>query len=279
MWKLQMNTIYLFLAAGGFAIAALLLKRFRVNNAGTTSARTQDGVSTAVNYHRYEIPAFMRKVLPHINGANFVKHTNHSSHLITAINEKIGVAEKAIEQQRKLISSLTIDKTKIATGMAGEQAVADFIKRALDNRWTVIEGFKGGKGEVDFVLVGPLGVFAIEVKNRNGVVCCNGDKWSLKKPNGESVALADNGGRSPSQQINEAATWLESELREVGYDVRIQKAVILAHPKACLGAIVNLSVDSLMLLSAPGNFKKYLSLGTPLSAEQISGIVLVLRYG
>ena len=270
-----MNTNYLFLAAVSFAIAALLLKRFRIH-AGTTSARTQEVESPSVNYHRYDSPAFLRSVLPQ-NNANVVKVTDHSSHLFNAVNEKIGAAERVIEQQKKLISSLTVDKTKIVTGMAGEHAVTDFVRRALDNRWTVIEGYLGGRGEIDIVLIGPLGVFAIEVKSRNGMVSCNGDVWMLKKPSGESVALTDNGGRSPSQQINEAATWLENELYKVGHDVQIQKAVILAHPKASLGAIANLSIDSLMLLGAAEDFKKYLSLGTPLSAEQISGIVLVLR--
>ena len=261
-----MNALYLFLAAASFAIGALLLKKLRVNLAEMPDAHTLN-----------KSPSLLRAALPQ-NNASVVKLTNHGLHMIATVNEKLSAAERTIEQQKQLISALTVDKTKISAGIAGEQAVAEFFKRALDNRWTVIEGFLGRKGEIDFILIGPLGVFAIEVKNRNGVVSCNGDEWTLARSNGESVALKDNGGRSPSQQITETATWLENELRKVGHDVRIPKAVILAHPKARVGAVANLSIDSLMVLGATVDFRKFLTLGTPLSVDQISGIVLFLQY-
>jgi hypothetical protein len=260
----MMTNTYLFLAAVFFSIAALLLKRFRVNHTAMAGTDTQS------------VRPPLRTIFPQ-NKARVVKLTDHGLHMITNVNEKIIAAERVIEQQKKIISTLMVDKTKVTAGIAGEKTVSEFFLRALDNRWTVIEGFLGGKGEIDFVLIGPLGVFAIEVKNRNGVVSCNGDEWMLTRPNGEPVEIKDNGGRSPSQQITETATWLEDELRKVGYNVRIPKAVILAHPKAGLGAIANLSVDSLMKLSSTAEFKKYLSLGTPLSAEQIAGISLALR--
>jgi hypothetical protein len=243
-----------------------LLKKFRVNRAEMQGTHTL-----------HKSPSLLRAALPQ-NNASVVKLTNHGLDMINNVNEKISAAEKVIEQQKKLISTLIVDKNKITAGIAGEKIVSEFFMRALDKRWTVIEGFLGGKGEIDFILIGPLGVFAIEVKSHNGVVSCNGDEWTLTRPNGERLALKDNGGRSPSQQITETATWLENELRKVGHEVRIPKAIILAHPKARVESVANLNIDSLIMLGATEDFRKFLALGTPLSIDQITGIMLFLRY-
>lgn len=208
------------------------------------------------------------------NGASVLQLSNHGRVLYDTTNRKIADAEEVIASHKRLIEKLSVDRSKISTGLRGEHAVADFLQQQLNDQWAIIEGFLGGKGEIDFVLIGPAGVFAIEVKNRNGVINCNGDQWSLAKADGTSVPLKDNGGRSPARQINEAAGWLENELCKAGHALRIPKAVIWAHPKASLGVIENMSIQYLILLGpyAKVNFQNYLSLGTRLKQEQILAI-------
>ena len=197
--------------------------------------------------------------------------SNHGATLFKSVSDRI-------EALKRTLDSLTIEKAKIAAGLEGEKAVGAFFLRHLNDEWTVIEGFLGEKGEIDFVLVGPLGVFAIEVKNRAGIISCNGDQWSITKPDGAMELIKDNGGRSPARQLNESAGWLASKLHHAGFSVRVPTAIVWAHPKATMGAIQNIGINYLILLGdkAHHHFKNYLALGHRLTREQVSGVVASL---
>lgn len=243
-----------------FAIIALLLRARRLKVKMLRAAPTWPYVTTAPVSN---------------NNANILMLSNYGEELHVTANRKITEALGIIEAQKRLIETVSVERSKIVAGLSGEKVVSDFLQRNLTRQWTIIEGFFGGKGEIDFVLIGPGGVFAIEVKNRNGVINCKGDDWSLTRPDGVTVPLMDNGGRSPAQQINEAAGWLETELLKAGYEVKIPKAVMWSHPKARLGIITNMSIQYLILLgsSASGHFQKYLALGTPMSDEKTKKVV------
>lgn len=60
----------------------------------------------------------------------------------------------------------TDEEAKLAAGAAGESFVAGELGRALDDEWTLLRGYHNRRGEIDLVLVGPRGLFAIEVKNQ-----------------------------------------------------------------------------------------------------------------
>lgn len=178
------------------------------------------------------------------------------------------------------IEALTVDKSKIVAGLEGERTAGDFLLRHLNEEWTVIEGFKGGKGEIDFLLIGPLGVFAIEVKNRSGIISVNGDQWTLTKPDGSVEPLQDNGGRSPARQISESAGWLASNLNRAGFPVHVPTAIIWAHPKASLGNPMNLVGVSYLFVMGSGleqHFSKYLTLGSRLTRDQASRAVMMIQ--
>jgi hypothetical protein len=66
---------------------------------------------------------------------------------------------------------------KLKAGIAGEQLVAVQLGRALDDDWTLLRGYHNRRGEIDHVLLGPGGLFAIEVKNLNATVHVDGDSW------------------------------------------------------------------------------------------------------
>jgi hypothetical protein len=93
-------------------------------------------------------------------------------------------------------------ESKIMAGIAGEQLVATELGRALDDDWTLLRGYRNRRGEIDQLLLGPRGLFAVEVKNLNATVHVDGDRWRADKYDNygnlvEQRPIADRMGRSP----------------------------------------------------------------------------------
>jgi hypothetical protein len=135
----------------------------------------------------------------------------------------------------------------LAAGMTGEQMVANELGGVLGDDWVLMRGYRNRHGEIDHLLLGPGGVFAIEVKHRNATVYINGDEWRFDKYDryGNLVDqgwITDRRGRSPSMQVNESADELEKFLHSRHQPVAIQRVVILTHPRSVLGSQQNLTV-------------------------------------
>jgi hypothetical protein len=135
----------------------------------------------------------------------------------------------------------------ITAGMQGEELVATGLGRSLRDDWTLFRGYRNRGGEIDHLLLGPRGLFAIEVKYRNATVSCDGDRWwFIRYDNyGNPVArgeLTDQRGRSPSEQVNQPASRLEDFLRSRGHRIQIQRIVALTHPHSRLGNCVRPTV-------------------------------------
>lgn len=136
----------------------------------------------------------------------------------------------------------------LTAGQAGEQMVAARLGRVLGDNWVLFHGYRNRRGEIDHLLLGPRGLFAIEVKHRNATVHIDGDAWQFEKYDryGNPVErgwITDRRGRSPSVQLNEAATELERFLVSRGHPVRAQRVVLLTHQRSKLGTLRNLTVD------------------------------------
>ena len=151
-------------------------------------------------------------------------------------------AERRHAPARPVVETADTDtEEKIRAGIAGEQLVAVELGRALADDWTLLRGYRNRRGEIDHLLVGPSGLFAIEVKNINATVHIDGDRWRADKYDNygnlvEQRLIEDRRGRSPSEQLNESAAELERFLRERGQPVTIQRAVVLTHRRSRLGA-------------------------------------------
>ncbi|HEX6854847.1 MAG TPA: nuclease-related domain-containing protein [Streptosporangiaceae bacterium] len=141
------------------------------------------------------------------------------------------------------------EEGKLAAGVAGESFVAGELGRALDDRWTLLRGYHNRRGEIDLVLLGPRGLFAIEVKNQNGRIDCHGDQWWSTRYDkyGNQVEarreMSDRRGRSPSVQLNEPASLLEGFLASRGHPVTIGRVVALVHPRSQLGRCTRPTVE------------------------------------
>jgi hypothetical protein len=135
-----------------------------------------------------------------------------------------------------------------AAGVAGELYVENQLAPAFGDDWILFRGYKNRRGEIDSVLLGPGGLFALEVKNRNATVHIDGDNWWCDKYDRygnlveEGKPFVDRGGRSPSREVNEPANELETFLRSRSQPVPIQRFVILVHERSDLGTTQNLTV-------------------------------------
>jgi hypothetical protein len=150
-------------------------------------------------------------------------------------------AEKRRTPRRPADGQATFDEeSRIRAGIVGEQLVADELGRALGDDWTLLRGYRNRRGEIDHLLLGRGGLFAIEVKNINATVHVDGDRWRADKYDNygnlvEQWPITDKRGRSPSEQLNAPADELERFLHERGQQVIIQRAVILTHRRSRLG--------------------------------------------
>jgi len=93
------------------------------------------------------------------------------------------------------------------------------------------------RGEIDYLLLGPGGMFAVEVKYVNGTFRITRDRWRYVKYDNygnavEQGAVQDRGGRPPNVQLTEPLAALEEFLAKRGRPVRMQPVVLLNHPKA-----------------------------------------------
>jgi Nuclease-related domain len=157
--------------------------------------------------------------------------------------------ERARAPQPPLVLDGPSDREEILTaGMAGERRLVSDLSSALDDAWVLFRGYHNRGGEIDHLLVGPRGVFAMEGKHRNATVHVDGDHWTYDKYDRygnlvEQGEITDRGGRSPSMQVNQPADELEKFLRSRGQDVEIRRIVVLTHDRSELGTCCNLTVD------------------------------------
>lgn len=79
-----------------------------------------------------------------------------------------------------LINKDIIDLKKYFSGLVGEDLVLGVLRKLPDN-YLVFHGIKvpGHWGDIDFVVVGPTGVFSVEVKNHKGVIGFDGQELTL----------------------------------------------------------------------------------------------------
>lgn len=146
-----------------------------------------------------------------------------------------------------VVTGTTDREESIAAGIVGEQLVAAELGQVLGDEWTLFHGYRNRRGEIDHLLLGPRGLFAIEVKYRNATVYIDGDQWRYDKFDQwgnrvEQGTIEDRTGRSPSVQLNEPANELERFLYSRGQEVTITRAVILNHPRSKIGGHRDLAV-------------------------------------
>jgi hypothetical protein len=125
----------------------------------------------------------------------------------------------------------------ILGGIKGEQEVADVLGSALGDAWVLVKGYRNRRGEIDYLLLGPGGLFAIEVKYVNGTFAITRERWRYVRYDnyGNHVGdglVQDVRRRPPNVQLLEPLDALEQFLASRSQSVRMRPVVLLNHPKA-----------------------------------------------
>jgi hypothetical protein len=134
-----------------------------------------------------------------------------------------------------------------AAGIYGEDVLA-WALSVLPDDWVMLRGYRNRRGETDHVLVGPNGVWVVEVKRRRVRLHVVGEQWWYEKLDARGRAVEtewahDGGGRTWGRQAAEVASDLEAWLRRNGHEISIQTAVMLMHEKALLGRCEDVAVS------------------------------------
>jgi hypothetical protein len=114
-------------------------------------------------------------------------------------------------------------------GQEGEDQVVEAMRQNLNGEWTLFRNVTlpgRNKADIDAVLVGPSGVWALEIKNYTGEYRNRGETWEYKA--GKRWKLLK---KSPSSQAARNAARLHDFLRADGIRQWVDKAVIWANPE------------------------------------------------
>ncbi len=117
-------------------------------------------------------------------------------------------------------------------GQRGEERVLNAMYQALDGHWWLFRNVElpGRKlGDIDFVLVGPQGVWVMETKAYSGSYRNIGEQWEARSKRGWRLAR-----RNPSAQAKRNALALSSVFKSQKIDQWVQPLVIWANPEATL---------------------------------------------
>ncbi len=158
------------------------------------------------------------------------------------------------------------------TGREGEEKVVERLRSALDNRWTIFRNLHlpGHNDDIDVVLVGPAGVWAMEVKSSRSTVKIEGKKWELKVK-GRWVSAQNN----PSDQITVNAKLLNDFLKRQGITRWIECAIVLASSQP----ISNFDLSEIPVWLLPTIEEKVTNLSTrvPPTEKDIEQIVAIFK--
>ncbi|MGD0662933.1 MAG: nuclease-related domain-containing protein [Syntrophorhabdales bacterium] len=143
----------------------------------------------------------------------------------------------------------------LEVGHEGEDALHKTLGSVFDHSWTLLCGYHNPGGEIDSILVGPGGIFAMEIKNKKGIVHCDGDRWWRDKEDAygnlvrRDEPIEDKGHRGPSRQVNDPADRLERFLISRSMpECKIYRAVIFTDPSVRFGDMENITVDGIYAL-------------------------------
>ena len=108
----------------------------------------------------------------------------------------------------------------------GESRVAGVVQQTLDGKWTLFRDLRlNGRGRacLDAVLVGPPGVWALDIQNWSGIYRNTGDRWEIRQ--GQSWKACK---KSPSRQARSSAARLKSWLKAGKIKAPVDCAVVWA---------------------------------------------------
>ncbi len=144
------------------------------------------------------------------------------------------------------------EQRRQAEAEAKQRLAADLLAALPGAAWTLLKGYQNQKGDIDYLLIGPVGILALACQHLSGTIICTNDRWMRQKydPKGTpatQVPILGRTGRTPSQQLNEPATELMEVLSRKGVNCEISRAVILTHQDVQLSTVKASTVQIILL--------------------------------
>ena len=165
------------------------------------------------------------------------------------------------------VDRLRTEAQAFAKGRRGEERLVAFLRERLDGRWALFRNvvLPDSKGDIDAVLVGPHGLYALEVKAYSGYYRNQRKRWR-KRFMGVWRSIDHN----PTRQVLHNAQRLHNYLKDQGVDVWVEPRVVWAG-----SGKVWLQRPSARVwqFSRPAHVMEDLEEGTSLSPEVVRQIV------
>jgi hypothetical protein len=157
-------------------------------------------------------------------------------------------------------------------GRQGEEAVVEKLRSALDNRWTIFRNLHlpDRKDDLDVVLVGPDGVWVVEVKAYEGTVRAANGKWARQTRKGWVKLKED-----PLAQVTRNATRLNDYLKRNNIVRYVERAIALSEPQP----VTNFDSPDVPIWLPPTIEEHVTTLATrtPLIQKEIDQIIALLK--
>ncbi|ACV74952.1 MAG: nuclease-related domain-containing protein [Zymomonas mobilis] len=114
-------------------------------------------------------------------------------------------------------------------GLMGEMATAEYFTPLVREGWYLFHDLSFPRGNIDHVLVGPTGIFAIETKYRSKYADIKGGQGALAEYDGHSILFSGRRQEDlPLQQAKAVSGELSKYLRgKLGYTVPVRPVVSL----------------------------------------------------
>lgn len=154
-------------------------------------------------------------------------------------------------------------------GLCGERSIMKILS-SLDDSYTVFNDvtLPGTGGNIDHILVGPGGVFAIETKNYSGCIACSGDAWARKK--GETWVTMN---RSPSKQAKYNASMVKNFLRRYRIEEWVTPVVVFVDP-AMKAFFADPTVDIVYAHELKKHIGEYEEIWSEKKVKRVSNILI-----
>jgi hypothetical protein len=113
-------------------------------------------------------------------------------------------------------------------GYEGEMAVGQELNQLMADGYRVFHDFPAGKFNIDHVLIGPAGVFAVETKARSKPTSGDGKSDARVGYDGKVLKFPGWTEKKPLEQAKRQANWLSEELtKAVGDPVQVKPVLAL----------------------------------------------------
>jgi len=155
-------------------------------------------------------------------------------------------------------------------GMKGEKRVIEFLKSKFNDSYFLINNVvyvneRGHKENIDHIVLGPNGIFALETKDYSGRITCRKGYWGVPYPYG----------RSPSSQAKGNAAWVKNAINDPRV-TWVEPVVVFSNPDVEL-EVIDPEVEIVKLNELVDSITSYKGYDFSIDQLKIMGNVIIRK--